>query len=179
MRILLLLILIPSLSFADVLYSTPNGFQLKIEREVQVNRKQAYQQFLMVNQWWHPDHTWFGDASGLTITPAIGNCFCERDGDKQALHMSISYVDPNNEIRMVGGLGPLQMLGVTGGMSWKFEAINDTRSKITFHYQVTGFMNGGLDKLAPIVDNVQTIQIDRLANLLNTGQVETSDVTKK
>lgn len=178
MRILSLLLLLPSLSFADVLYNAPNGFQLKIEREVQVTQEQAYQQFLMVNQWWHPDHTWFGDASALTIIPAIGNCFCERSGDKQALHMNISYVDPNNEIRMVGGLGPLQMLGITGGMSWKFEAINDTSSKITFHYQVTGFMNGGLDKLSPVVDSVQTIQMDRLANLLNTGHVEAPGATK-
>lgn len=86
--------------------------------------------------------------------------------------MTISYVDPNNEIKMLGGLGPLQMMGINGGMSWKFEAIDENNTKITFHYQVSGYVSGGMTKLAPIVDKVQRIQVTRLTNLLNTGQVE-------
>lgn len=173
MRLLLLLLLVPFISFSQVVSSDNHGFQLKIESHVNVEKTQAYQQFLKVNQWWHPDHTWFGNSQGLSITANVGGCFCERNDDKQAMHMTVSYVDPNNEVRMIGGLGPLQMLGVNGGMSWKFEAIDDTHTKITFHYQVVGFIDGGLTKLAPIVDQVQTIQLTRLTNLLNTGHVDT------
>mgnify|MGYP000011001876 CR=1 FL=1 len=172
MRLLLLLALTPFISFAQVIGSDNHGFQIKIERQVKVNQKTAYQQFLRVDQWWHPDHTWFGKAENLTITPTVGGCFCEQDNDKQANHMTVSYVDPNNEIKMLGGLGPLQMMGVNGGMSWKFEAIDENNTKITFHYQVSGYVSGGMTKLAPIVDKVQRIQVTRLTNLLNTGQVE-------
>jgi hypothetical protein len=31
--------------------------------------------------------------------------------------MAVSYVEPNTELRMIGGLGPLQIMGVQGGMS--------------------------------------------------------------
>jgi len=76
--------------------------------------------------------------------------------------MTVSYVEPNKEIRMVGGLGPLQMLGVHGGMSWKFEPLTENTSKIIFHYQVSGYMEDGFTLLANAVDKVQTIQIERL-----------------
>jgi hypothetical protein len=70
---------------------------------------------------------------------------------------------------MIGGLGPLQMLGVHGGMSWKFEEISPTETKITHQYQVVGFMKDGLDKLAPIVDGVQTIQVKALTAKIESG----------
>ena len=172
MRFLLLLLCLPFVSYSQVIGSDNHGFQIKIETEVNVEKSIAYQQFLKVNQWWHPDHTWFGKSEKLSIDANVGGCFCEVDGDKQAMHMTISYVDPNNEVKMIGGLGPLQMMGINGGMSWKFEAIDATHTKIIFHYQVSGYVNGGLTKLAPIVDKVQRIQLTRLSNLLNTGNVE-------
>lgn len=178
MRLLLIILLFPSISFSQVIGSDSHGFQIKIERQVNVDKKSAYQQFIEVNQWWHPDHTWFGKAENLLINANIGDCFCEIDGAKQATHMTVSYVDPYNEIKMIGGLGPLQMMGINGGMSWKFEAIDETHTKIIFHYQVSGYVNGGLTKLAPIVDKVQRIQLTRLANLLNTGNVDGEATTQ-
>lgn len=156
-------------SHAEVVGSDKHGFELKIEREVNVSRSIAYQQFLNVGQWWSPDHTWFGKAKNLSITPEVGGCFCEISNQKQAMHMTVSFVNPDNEIKMIGGLGPLQMMGINGGMSWKFTSLDDKRSLITFHYQVSGYISGGLNKLAPIVDQVQSLQLNRLASLLNTG----------
>lgn len=162
-----LLLLVNSNCFAEVVSKASNGFSIKITAKVPVSAEVAYKQFLNVNQWWHPDHTWFGQSEYLTITPEVGKCFCEINDDKQALHMTVSYVNPNKEIRMIGGLGPLQMLGIHGGMSWKFESLTESTTNIIFSYQVTGYMDGGLDKLAPIVDNVQSIQLARLKALLN------------
>ena len=152
---------------AKVVSSAANGFAIKIERIVKSTPEEAYQQFLNVGDWWNSDHTWFGDASKLYIKPKVNGCFCEIDGTNEALHMTVSYVKPNEEIRMIGGLGPLQMLGIHGGMSWKFEEADNKQTKITFSYQVTGYMDGGLDKLAPIVNKVQSIQLDGLAAKLN------------
>ncbi|SFC91703.1 hypothetical protein [Pseudoalteromonas denitrificans] len=77
--------------------------------------------------------------------------------------MTVSYMNPNNEIRMIGGLGPLQMMGIQGGMSWQFKKISDSKTHIIHKYQVVGFVPDGLDKLADIVDKVQTIQVNNLA----------------
>ncbi|GLX77061.1 ATPase [Thalassotalea insulae] len=155
-------------SWAEVLGSDKHGFIIKLVQQVKTTPEKAYQQFIHIGQWWHSDHTWFGDATKLSLTPKVGSCFCEINGDKQALHMTVSYVEPNKEIRLIGGLGPLQMLGVHGGMSWSFTPLDNYHTEIILHYQVSGFTEQGLDKLAPIVDKVQSLQFNRLLNKLQT-----------
>ena len=168
--VLLLLLILPFQVTAKVLSSSANGFTLEIEREVTVAQGEVYQQFLKISDWWISDHTYFGQAKNLSISPQSNGCFCEIDGDKQVLHMTVTYVDPDKEIRMVGGLGPLQMMGVSGGMSWRFEALEANRTRIIQRYQVNGSIEGGVDKLAAIVDKVQTQQQDSLVARLKMSQ---------
>jgi len=162
MKILLVLLLLPFNLEAKVISSGQNGFHIQIERTVKASQKVAYQQFLKIAEWWDADHTYFGKASNLSLQTRAGGCFCEINGDNQVLHMLVTYVEPNREVRMVGGLGPLQMMGIHGGMSWKFEAIDNNQTKIIHSYQVTGYSKDGLDKLAAIVDQVQQVQVDSL-----------------
>ena len=151
---------------AEVIDSDSNGFVIKIVVRVDATPEQVYRQFLNVGQWWNSEHTWFGDAGKLAIEPRAGGRFYEKDGDREALHMTVSYIDPNREVRMTGGLGPLQMMGVYGGMSWVFKALESGETEITHQYHVTGYLKGGLDKLAPVVDQVQSIQVDGLKKKL-------------
>jgi len=162
MRYLLLMLVLCSAVQAEVLHKNDTGFALKIERQVNVDKAKAYQKFLQVSDWWLSSHTWFGDAQGLYIEPFVNGCFCEKNGKKQALHMTISYIDPESEIRMIGGLGPLQSMGIHGGMTWKFNATQENQTTIEFTYNVTGYSQEGLRSLAAIVDKVQTMQIDSL-----------------
>jgi hypothetical protein len=155
-----------SSAISEVLESNEHGFTIEIERVVPVKPYIAYQQFLKVADWWNHDHTYFGKSENLTIDATAGGCFCEIDGNKQVLHMTVSFVDPNREIRMIGGLGPLQMMGAYGGMSWKFIPIEDNSTKIIHRYQVSGTVKGGLIPIAPVVDRVQTIQVEGLVNQL-------------
>ncbi len=145
-----------------------HGFVISVERTVATSSEKAYQQFVEVKNWWSSEHTYFGDSKNLSIDARAGGCFCEIDGAKQVLHMTVSYVDPNNEIRMVGGLGPLQMMGVQGGMSWKFEKIDKKTTKIIHRYHVVGFLAGGLAKIAGAVNQVQTLQVDRLVKRIES-----------
>ena len=151
---------------AEVLSSSSNGFVIQLETTVNAKPSRAYHQFLNVAQWWDAAHTYYGKSQNLSIDAVAGGCFCEVSGDKQVLHMTITYVDPGKEIRMTGGLGPLQMLGVQGGMSWKFELMENNTTKITHRYQVGGYMDGGLDKLASIVNQVQAGQLEQLRKIL-------------
>jgi len=164
----MLLVLLPSSLVAQVINSADNGFTIEIEKHVAVDHKAAYAQFIKINEWWIADHTWFGRAENLNIEEIVGGCFCEIAGDKQALHMTVSFVNPNREVRMIGGLGPLQMMGVNGGMSWKFEQLKDGTTKIIHHYQVSGYAKGGLGKLATIVDSVQSSQVEALVAKLSS-----------
>jgi len=128
--------------------------------------EEVYQQFLKINEWWDGDHSWFGSATNFYIEPRVGGCFCEVDGDKQAQHMIVTFIEPNKEIRMLGGLGPLQMMGVSGAMSWAFSVDKSGATQITHRYTVSGYHKDGLDKLAPIVDSVQGSQVARLVEKL-------------
>ena len=167
MKILTLLLLLPLSALADVVDSSSNGFTISIEREIKVTTNVAYQQFSQIGDWWIADHTYYGKSENLSIDLKAGGCFCEIEGEKQVLHMTVSFVNPGSEVRMIGGLGPLQMMGINGGMSWKFEALDNGNTKITHHYQVSGAIKGGLDKLAPIVNKVQTMQVDSLVKRLS------------
>lgn len=156
-----LLVCVSASARADVISKSTTGFSLKITAEVPVDAKTAYDQFISVSDWWVASHTYYGKAENLSIEAKAGGCFCEKSGDNEVLHMLVTYVQPGREIRMVGGLGPLQMMGVHGGMSWTFEP-TEQGSRIIQTYNVTGYAEGGLDQLADIVNAVQTSQHNAL-----------------
>jgi hypothetical protein len=150
----------------EVLESGENGFYLEVTEEVVAGPQETYAQFIRVAEWWNPDHTWFGDAENLIIEPVAGGCFCERAGDRSALHMVVSYVNPGDQVNMLGGLGPLQGMGLQGVMVWRFEALPSGGTRILHTYRVTGQAPGGTEKLARVVDQVQTQQVGRLQSRL-------------
>lgn len=118
-----------------------------------------------VGRWWPADHTWWGDATKLSIEAKAGGCFCEIDGDRQALHMTVVFVDPGKLLRMTGGLGPLQGMGLQGVMEWRLAAENDGTS-VTLFYRAGGYAPDDLAAFAPVVDKVQAVQLGGLVDLL-------------
>lgn len=151
---------------AEVLEQADNGFVIEMSAEVEASPKQAYQQFVRIGEWWDGSHSWFGKAKNFSLEPVAGGCFCEIEGARQVQHMRVSFVDPNKEVRLLGGLGPLQMMAVHGAMSWRFEA-TELGTKITQRYTVSGYAKDGLGQLASVVDQVQTSQLQRLVSRLN------------
>jgi uncharacterized protein YndB with AHSA1/START domain len=149
-------------SQAEVVHAAESGFEIKMSVPVAATPEQAYAQFLKIDEWWSPKHTWFGKAENLSIEPRAGGCFCERAGDESVLHMTVAYVSPNREVRLLGGLGPLQQMGLQGVLTFKFIPVSDNETRIVQIYRVTGYDPNGLKALAPIVDKVQTLQLDRL-----------------
>lgn len=166
-RILVLLIGLCSLNFsyADVVHSSESGFEIKMSVSVPATPEQAYARFLKIDEWWSPEHTWFGQAENLSIDPTAGGCFCERADGQSVLHMTVAFVAPNREIRLLGGLGPLQQMGLHGVLTFKFIPVSDNETRIVQVYRVTGYDPNGLKTLAPIVDKVQTLQLSRLRDL--------------
>ncbi len=161
--LLIFLLLSAGSGNAEVMSSAPEGFEVRFTAEVaDVSAAQAYAQFLRVHEWWDANHSWFGTAEGFSIDPRAGGCFCEVSGDRSHLHMTVSHVDPGVEIRMIGGLGPLQDLALQGAMVWRFEALADGGTRVIHSYRVAGYLKDGLTGLASAVDSVQGIQFGRL-----------------
>lgn len=151
---------------AEVMDSAPNGFTLENSQRVPVDPAAAWKALVEeIGRWWPADHTWWGDASKLSIQPRAGGCFCEIDGARQAAHLTITLVDPGKLLRMLGGLGPLQGMGLHGALEWRL-APEEGGTRITLHYVVGGYSAGDLSKLAPVVDRVQGLQLGGLADYL-------------
>ena len=82
--------------------------------------------------------------------------------------MRISFVDPPSLMRMTGGLGPLQGMGMYGALEWVFES-TDQGTNVTMTYRVNGINPDGFAELAPIVDAVQAIQLGGLGSLVQNN----------
>jgi hypothetical protein len=151
---------------AEIRDSAPDGFTIENSQVVPVDAKTAWNALVNdVGRWWPRDHTWWGDASKLAIQPRAGGCFCEIDGARQAWHMSVTFVDPGSTLRMTGGLGPLQGMGLDGTLEWRF-AKADGGTRITLWYRAGGYAPDDLRKFVPVVDQVQGLQLGGLAEYL-------------
>lgn len=118
-----------------------------------------------VDNWWPKAHSWWGEESVFSIEPVAGGFFCEVNGERSAQHMQIVFVDPSKLLRMTGGLGPLQGLGVFGALDWQFTEKNH-KTEVTLIYRVQGYLPDGFASLAPIVANVQGVQLDGLVKFV-------------
>lgn len=146
-----------------VLDQSPAGFTVENTVEVGVDSRRAWQALVQeVGRWWPPDHTWYGNAAGLFIEARAGGCFCEHHGDRQALHMTVARVEPGRMLRLLGGLGPLQGMGLHGVLDFRLEPV-DGGTRITMRYRAGGYAPEGLERLVPVVDAVQAQQLGALA----------------
>lgn len=158
---------------AEVTDAAAGGFTIRHEMLVGADRQTVYAAAVgSVGKWWSSDHTISGDASNLYITTTVPGCFCERLGAEAGLvHLIVSFVNPNVMLRMTGGLGPLGLMGVTGNMTWEFDAA-ETGTVVTLQYAVGGYMKGGLDSIAGAVDGVLVEAMMRLKSFVETGKPE-------
>lgn len=150
---------------AGVLEATAQGFTIENTVTVAAPPPAAWRAMVEdIDRWWPKDHSWWGRDSTLSIDARAGGCFCERsnDGARQAQHLQVVFVDPHATLRMVGGLGPLQGMGLHGVFEATF-APADGGTRITWRYRAGGYTPDDVSRLAPVVDRVQGQQLAGLA----------------
>jgi hypothetical protein len=165
---------------AEVTRATDGGFTLAHSVNVSMPPPAAWSALSDVGRWWDPEHTYSGDGRNLTLQPFVGGCFCERWGMYNGVqHMSVINARPPKSLRLSGALGPLQELAVTGILTWDIEPAGGG-SKISMTYTVGGFSVQSLSALAPLVDSVMVLQMQRLGRFISTGTPESgkSDVKR-
>lgn len=161
--ILIACALLPATVLAEVTAAGRSGFSLRIETVNQASPEVAYEAFTAVERWWDPAHSYSGKSENLSLSVTPGGAFVEKlDNGGFVTHLDVVYADPGKEIRLTGGLGPLQPMGLDGAMTVQFEAFGKG-SKTIMTYNVSGFSPQGLQELAPVVDSVQAGQMRRHA----------------
>lgn len=116
-----------------------------------------------IGGWWDSAHTHSGDALGLTLDE---RCLCESLPDAGfVVHLQVDFWRPGKTLRLSGGLGPLQALGVAGSMTFAFTA-TEAGTRLSYRYAVSG---RGAGAWAEPVDRVQLGQLERLARYVETG----------
>lgn len=152
---------------AEVIDRSPHGFTLENAQTVPQDAQVAWVALVEeIGRWWPSDHTWWGDAARLSIAARAGGCFCEIDGARQAEHMRVVFADPGRLLRMQGGLGPLQGMGLNGVLEWRLAPAEDGGTRITLFYRAGGYLPQDLGEFVEVVDRVQAEQLGRLAAYL-------------
>jgi uncharacterized protein YndB with AHSA1/START domain len=172
-RILVVLscLMLAPVASADVVESTANGFTTKTVTEISAVPRSVYLTLTaQVGNWWDPQHTWSGNARNMAIDPRAGGCFCEKLANGGSVqHMTVILAEPGKTLRMRGALGPLQEQAVVGTITW---TLTDTgsRTRLEMTYVVGGYMRGGLEPVAKIVDSVLATQVQRLKQYIESGR---------
>lgn len=148
---------------AEVKSANPQGFESVHVATIAAPPERVFQALGQPALWWNKNHTYSGDAANLRIDPVAGGCFCEKvpaDGSTIE-HGRIVYAQPGKALRLNGALGPLQAEGVSAALTWTLKPAG-AGTEITQSYVVGGYVRGGADKFAAIVDQVLGEQLKGL-----------------
>ena len=172
--IALLACLLPLPAAGEVKDSRPEGFTLENSALVPSSAGETWDALVNhVGAWWPADHTWWGESANLSIEARAGGCFCERAGDQQARHLEVVFVDPGRTLRLAGGLGPLQGMGLDGTLEFRLAPAEEGGTRITLWYRAGGYSPDDLSAFAPVVDRVQALQLDGLVQFLRARHPDT------
>ena len=169
------LLLLTSHSFAEVEVQDASGFVIQHELPLEVEPQLAWLAMTRPQLWWDPAHSWSGDSANFSLSLEPGGCLCETlPGGGFAEHLRVVYSKPIEEIRLAGGLGPLQGLGFDGVMTWAL-ADAGSGSLLRWSYRVDGRVSESLQSLPAAVDGVLRQQLQRLATHLETISGENAE----
>jgi len=155
----------PIISRAAVISSGSGGFVIREDIEYSGSPETAWRRLVHLENWWDPQHTYSHDASNLTLTLTPGGCWCEKLANGGFVrHMEVIYVDRPVKLRFSGGLGPLQAMGVSGTLTFTFDASKEGTTHLRADYAVSGYSDEGFAKLAEVVDAVLGKQLQRFAS---------------
>jgi uncharacterized protein YndB with AHSA1/START domain len=154
---------------AEVTDRSAAGFEVTERATIAASQGKVWDALMRPYRWWDPKHTWSGDAKNLAIDG--GGCFCEQMRRGAVRHMTVTYADGESQLRMFGGLGPLQFTGAAGHLGVTLKPATGGGTEVVMTYDVGGYAKGGLaDTYAGPVDQVLGQQLARLKKAVETGR---------
>ena len=146
---------------ADIVDASDAHYVLRHEARSTLAPDALWQRLVVPASWWHPEHTYSGDAGNLSLDVRAGGLWLERWDGGSVVHGSILYLEDGKTLRLYAPFGPLQGLGVYTVWTITISA-DGTGSKVVFDEISSGAPSADLDELAKAVDYVKTEAITRL-----------------
>ncbi len=163
-------LVIPFSVQADVSASASDGFQIKIVKSIQTDATKVFDSLVNdVSKWWNADHTYSGKSENLSMDLGKGCMYEQLPSGGFVRHMEIVFFQPGKTLRLTGGLGPLQEMGVAGAMTFSLTP-NGKTTDLELTYNVSGSSTQQLDKIAPAVEKVLSEQLESLKRHCDRSQ---------
>lgn len=161
-----LVILVAALSVqanasAEVVEASATHFVLRHESASDLSPDELWQRLVQPAAWWHPDHTYSGDAANLSLDLQAGGLWREDWDGGSVAHGRVLYAKPGQMLRLEAPFGPLQGLGAY--TIWTITiAPGKDGSIVVFDEVATGPPSADLASVAEAVDFVKGEAIRRL-----------------
>ncbi|GHA20159.1 hypothetical protein GCM10008090_32580 [Arenicella chitinivorans] len=149
---------------ADVIQASADHFTLRQEASSVLPPPQLWQRLIQPQLWWHPEHTYSGNAGNLSLDPVAGGVWAERWEGNSVIHGTVVNVAAGTMLRLDAPFGPLQERAVDVVWTISIQA-HETGSLVIFEEVANGTNASGLDELAKAVDYVKTEAIKRLVTI--------------
>ena len=161
--VLALALIVPATGQAEVLSVSDTHFALRQEARSELTPEQLWQRLIRPATWWHPDHTYSGDAANLSLDVQAGGLWREDWDGRSVAHGRVLFVDPGKVLRLDAPFGPLQGLGAY--TMWTITITPDENgSAVVFDEVSTGPPTAKLTDVAGAVDYVKSEAIRRLVD---------------
>lgn len=149
----------------EIVSATPDHYTLHHEATSPIAPDKLWERLLMPDSWWHPDHTYSGNAHHLWLNPQAGGVWLESWEGNSVEHGRVLAVMDGRMLRLDAPFGPLQGMGVQVIWTITLEPLEDgAGTRVIFDEVANGSLASGLDQLAPAVDGVKREAIERLTD---------------
>jgi len=149
---------------ARIAESNSDGFTVSVTAQAAATPEEVWTALAAPAAWWSPEHSWSGNAANLSLEAAAGGCFCERWDGNSVEHARVIFAVRAQQLRLSGAFGPLQGEALTGVLTVTLTA-QAQGTQIAVEYVVGGHARFTLQSVAPLVEQVVSEQVQRLAAL--------------
>lgn len=150
-----------SSAVADVEATSSTHYVLHHEASSPLEPDALWDRLIEPASWWHPDHTYSGDARNLSLEATAGGLWLETWDGGSVAHGEVLLAREGEMLRMNAPFGPLQGIGAYTIWTISITAV-DGGSLVTFDEVASAPPGNDMEQLAGAVDYVKTEAIARL-----------------
>ena len=146
---------------AEVVASSEQHFVLRHEAVSARSVDEMWARLIHPEIWWHPDHTYSGDAKNLSLDARAGGLWKEEWPGGSVAHGRVLTVENGKLLRMDAPFGPLQQLGAYTVWTIALSAVEEG-TRVVFDEVSTAPSSANMAETAKAVDFVKAEAMRRL-----------------